>query len=142
MGNLFADILAESAQVDVAFVGSGSIRDTKLGPLVTLGGLRRIYAYDGPLSKFTISGAQLTRIFAHIMRPENRIPGESQCQQVNRGVKVVYNDAEKRLESLTLDGKPLQDDARYTICLQEFHATNSAANIGLSAEELTKYARS
>jgi 5'-nucleotidase len=140
LGNLFADILAQSAQVDVAFVGSGSIRGTDLGPLVTLGDLRRIYAYDGTLFKFTISGTDLARIFAHIMRPGNRIPGESQCQQVSRGVQAIYNDAAGRLESLTLNGEPVRDDGRYSICLQEFHATNSEANIGLTNEDLTSLA--
>ena len=46
LGNLFADIIAERAQVDVAFVGSGSLRGTELGPVVTLGDLRTIYPYD------------------------------------------------------------------------------------------------
>lgn len=136
LGNLFADILAEVADVDVAFIGSGSIRGQTLGPLVTLGDLWRLYAYDGALLKFTISGKHLTTIFAHIMRPDNRIPGESQCQQVSRSVRAVYDDRSRWLESLMINGQPVRDEARYTICLQEFHTTNSSANINLTQAQL------
>ncbi|MEA3335057.1 MAG: bifunctional UDP-sugar hydrolase/5'-nucleotidase [Chloroflexota bacterium] len=140
LGNLFADILAQSAHADIAFVGSGSIRGTQLGPIVTLGDLRRIYAYDGALYRFAVTGAQLTQIFTHIMRPDNRIPGESQCQQVSRGVRAVYNDTTRSLESLAIDGQPVRDDQQYTICLQEFHMINAAANMGITGQELREIA--
>jgi 5'-nucleotidase len=136
VGNLFADILAERAQVDVALIGSGSIRATELGPLVTLGNLRAIFPYDGPLFKFVITGAQLKKTFAYVMRAENRT-GEGECYQINKGVKVAYNEADRALESLTINGQPLPDDGRYTICLQDYHYKNSAGTISLTNEELT-----
>lgn len=139
LGNLFADILAQSAQVDVALIGSGSIRGEKLGPLVTLGDLLRIYPYDGALYKFTITGVQLATIFSHIMRPENRVAGESQCQQVSAGVRAIYNDRKRHLEVLTLRRTPVIDESCYTICLQEYHYKNAASNIGLTHSELTAY---
>ena len=46
-------------------------------------------------------------------------------------------DATGELESLTLDGKPVEDDGEYTICLQGYHYKNSADNLGLTNEELT-----
>jgi 5'-nucleotidase/UDP-sugar diphosphatase len=140
LGNLFADIFAPRAQVDVMFVGSGSIRGTELGSCVTLGDLRSIFPYDDALHKFTITGAQLASIFAHIMRPENR-DGEGDCYQINRGVKSVYDDATRTLESLTINGQPVKDDGQYTICLQGYHYKNSAANLGLTNEELTAIER-
>jgi len=135
IGNLFADIMAQSARVDVAFMGSGSIRATELGPLVTLGDLLTIFPYDDTLYKFTITGAQLRQFFGHIMRPENR-DGEGECQQVNGNVRAVYDDAGKMLESLTVRGEPVPDDEQYTICLQGYHFKNSAKNVGLTNEEM------
>jgi 5'-nucleotidase/UDP-sugar diphosphatase len=135
LGNLFADIFALRAQVDVMFVGSGSIRGEELGPCVTLGDLRSIFPYDDVLHKFSITGAQLACIFAHIMRSENR-DGEGENYQINRGVQAVYNDARRTLESLTISGQPVKDDGQYTICLQGYHHKNSAANLGLTNEEL------
>jgi 5'-nucleotidase len=136
LGNLFADILARRGQVDVMFLGSGSIRGTELGPLVTLGDLRSIFAFDDTLSKFTITGSQLRQLFSHIMRPENR-DGEGECYQVNQGVKAVYSDAAVELQELLIQEKSVQDGGQYTICLQGFHYTNSGPNLSLSNEELT-----
>jgi len=136
LGNLFADIFGGRANVDVMFLGSGSIRGTSLGPLVTLGDLRSIFAFDDALYKFTITGAQLKGIFRHIMRLDNR-DGEGECYQINQGVKAVYVDATGELESLTLDGEPVVDDGEYTICLQGFHFKNSGPNLSLTSEELT-----
>jgi len=136
LGNLFADIFGGRANVDVMFLGSGSIRGSSLGPLVTLGDLRSIFAFDDALHKFTISGAQLKGVFGHIMRLDNR-DGEGECYQVNQGVQAVYVDAAGVLESLTLDGEPVADDGEYTVCLQGFHFKNSGSNLGLTNEELT-----
>jgi 5'-nucleotidase len=136
LGNLFADIFARRGQVDVMLLGSGSIRGTELGPLVTLGNLRSVFAFDDTLSKFTITGSQLRQIFSHIMRPENR-DGEGECYQVNQGVKAIYSDAALELQELLIQEKPVLDGGQYTICLQGFHYTNSAQNLGLSSEELT-----
>jgi 5'-nucleotidase len=136
LGNLFADIFAERAQVDVMFVGSGSIRGTELGPLVTLGDYTAVFPFDDALYKFTITGAQLKQIFKHILRPENR-NREGECYQVSKGVKAVYVDATRDLETLTINGQAVQDGEQYTISLQGYHYENSAPNIGLSPEELT-----
>jgi 5'-nucleotidase/UDP-sugar diphosphatase len=136
LGNLFADIFAQRAQVDVMFLGSGSIRGTELGPLVTLGNLRSIFAFDDTLFKLAVTGEQLKSIFSHIMRPENR-NSEGECYQVNRGVRAVYVDDPGELESLEIDGKPVQDDGQYTICLQGYHYTNCEPNLGLANAELT-----
>jgi 5'-nucleotidase len=136
LGNLFADILAERAQVDVMFVGSGSIRGTEMGPLVTLGDFTAIFPFDDALYKVAVTGAQLRQIFKHILRPENR-NSEGECYQVSKAVKAVYVDAARDLESLTINDQPVKDDEQYTICLQGYHYENSAPNVGLATEELT-----
>jgi 5'-nucleotidase/UDP-sugar diphosphatase len=136
LGNLFADIFAHRAQVDVMFLGSGSIRGTELGPLVTLGDLRSIFAFDDSLFKLAVTGAQLRQIFSHIMRIENR-DSEGECYQVNQGVRAVYSDAAAELQDLTIGDRPVQDDGQYTICLQGYHFTNCGPNLGLASEELT-----
>jgi len=136
LGNLFADILAERAQVDVMFVGSGSIRGTEMGPLVTLGDFKAIFPFDDALYKVAVTGAQLRQIFKHILRPENR-NSEGECYQVSKAVKAVYVDAARDLESLTINDQPVKDDEQYTICLQGYHYENSAPNVGLATEELT-----
>jgi 5'-nucleotidase / UDP-sugar diphosphatase len=136
LGNLFADIFAERAGVDAAFVGSGSIRGTELGPTVTLGDVRRIFAYDDALYRFDVTGSQLKRIFGHICRTENR-NGEGECYEVNRGVRSVYIDSDRTLESLAVARGVVQNDEQYSICLQGYHFKNCEANLGIPPDELS-----
>ena len=136
LGNLVADALAENARADVVLEGSGAIRLPKLGPLVTLGTFASCFPFDDSLTRFTITGRQLKRIFGHIMRTENRT-GEGECYQVNRGVRAVYNDAEARLESLSIDGRPVVDEQPYTVCLLAFHVNNSKEFLDITLEELS-----
>ena len=107
LGNLIADIFSEIDMIDVVLVGSGSIRGKELGPVVTLEDLKKVYPYDGSLYKVKVTGAQLTKVFTHFLRPENRKPGESQCYQISKGVRVVYNNTKKAIESFSINGQPV-----------------------------------
>ena len=140
LGNLFADIFAQLDSLDVVFVASGSIRGKELGPAETLSDLKQIFPYEDPMHKYRVTGLQLRKIFAHIMRLENRIPGESEYLQVSKGVRAVYRDAEEKLESLSINGQPVQDDGHYTICMDGYRFQNSEHTLGLTHEELTKLA--
>ncbi len=110
LGNLIADIFLEIDTIDVVLVGSGSIRGKELGPVVTLEDLKKVYPYDGSLYKIKVTGAQLTKVFTHFLRPENRKPGESQCYQISKGVRVVYNNTKKAIESFSINEQPVEAD--------------------------------
>jgi 5'-nucleotidase len=137
LGNLFADAIQEKAGVDVTFVGSGSIRKTELGPVVTLGNYLALFPYDDSIPRFAVTGAQLRHAFAGFIRPENR-NGEGEYYQVNKGVKAVYDLAKHELVSLTLNGIPVDDSSRYSICLQGYHYKNSTVGLQLTGAELTQ----
>ncbi|NET55523.1 MAG: bifunctional metallophosphatase/5'-nucleotidase [Symploca sp. SIO2E6] len=141
LGNLLADIFAQIDNLDVMFMASGSIRSQELGPPVTLSSLRTILPYQDSLYKFTVTGAQLTQIFSYIMRAENRIEGEGAYFQVNQGVKAVYNEGEKRLESLSIQGQAVADEQQYSISIENYNYQNSDDNLGITQEELTKLAQ-
>lgn len=136
LGNLFADIFASLDALDVVFVSSGAIRGSELGPMVTLSDLKKVFPYDDTLYKFKVSGAHVAKIFTHIMRPANRIAGQSEYFQVNKGIQAVYNDAEQKLESLSINGQPLQNDHQYTICMDGYRYQNSEPNLGITHAEL------
>jgi len=136
LGNLLADIFAENANCDVAFIGSGSIRQNEMGPVVTLGDVVQILPYDTSFSRFTITGGQLGGIFSHIMRAENR-NGEGECCQVSGSVRAVYDETACKLESLTISGKPVDQAAHYTIGLSGYHVMYSKEFINISTEELS-----
>lgn len=135
LGNMFADAMAEMSETDVILLGSGSIRAKELGPVVTLSSLKACFPYDDTLTRYYVNGSQLKRIFAHIMRVENR-NGEGECYQVNSRVKAVYSDSEAKLISITVDGLPVLDVQNYTITLQGYHFINSEINLNISNEEI------
>ncbi len=141
LGNLFADALADIAECDVMLVGSGSIRSKELGPAVTLKDYRTCFPFKDYLSRFVITGAQLRRIFAHIMRPENR-NSEGECYQVNGKIRAVYNDIAHDLFSLEFNGQPVIDDRKYSIGLIGYHISNSAAYLDITNEELLIHGKS
>ncbi len=135
LGNFVADALGERADCDVVLVGSGSIRVKQIGPAVTLKDFFSCFPYDDVLTRFTITGVHLKRIFSHIMRIENR-DGEGECYQVNEKVRAIYSNKNKKLDSLTLEKKPVLDDQLYTICIQNFHVSNAPSYLNITQEEL------
>ena len=125
LGNLLADILAQRSGADVVLLGSSSIRRPEpLGPVVTLGDLHKLFPYDGPVVLLTVTGAQLAHIFAFFMAPENH-HFEGIIYQVNAGVQATYDQAAKTLESLTLDGQPIDPAGQYTLGVLEHHYKNA-----------------
>jgi 5'-nucleotidase/UDP-sugar diphosphatase len=135
LGNLIADAFGEVAECDVMLVGSGSIRVEEMGPMVTLSDLHTCFPYDDTLTRYSISGGKLKKIFSHIMRPENR-NSEGECYQVNGKVKAVYSDAYHELVSLTIDGSNVSNTEFYTICMQGYHFNNAASYLNITQEEL------
>jgi 5'-nucleotidase len=134
-GNLIADALATMAEVDVAFVGSGSLRKERLAQLVTLGDLRVFYPYDGPLNVCTVSGATLKKAFAGFMHPGNRT-GEGECYQVNSLIRAVYDNGARRLVSLSINGEPVRDEGGYRVSLEKFHLENCHKGLQISPDDL------
>lgn len=135
LGNLVADALAENALTDVMLVGAGSIRVPELGPVVTLKDFKSCFPYDDTLTRFSIPGSKLKKIFSHIMRPENRT-GEGECYQVNHKVEAIYNDTESELKSLKIEDEEVENTEFYTICIQNYHFNKSAEYLGITNEEL------
>lgn len=136
LGNMVADALESSIETDVILIGSGSIRSKELGPVVTLGNLKACFPYDDSLTEFIIHGNQLTKIFSHILRKENR-NGEGEFFQVNDKVEAIYSDSKEKLVSLKVNNALVEEDKHYTIILQGYHIANAESNLNISYEELT-----
>jgi 5'-nucleotidase len=136
LGNLLADALAESLQLDVMLLGAGSVRVKSLGPTVTLMDFIGCFPYDDTVTRYAVTGQTLKRMFARFMRTENR-DGEGECYQVNGAVRARYNDGRGELIALEVNGAPVADDAIYTVGLQGYHSANSTAYLDVTLEDLT-----
>lgn len=132
LGNLFADILAEHAKADIAFISSGSIRGGGLGELVTLGDFKKICPYSGALQVVQLTGAQIKTIFNHTLTAEKR---KRLIFQVSQACEVVYEDG-TGVVSLKLHGKEVGDDQTYSVCLQEYYYENSERKLGIPKDAL------
>jgi 5'-nucleotidase len=141
IGNLISDAFAEISETDIMLTGAGSIRIKEMGPMMTLKDAMTCFPYDDTLSRHVVSGAKVKKMFAHFMRKENR-NGEGECYQVNSKVRAVYNDSAGELESLEIDGKPVEDECQYKICMQGYHFNNSGAYLNITNEELLESGKS
>ena len=124
LGNLASDALRDSLGVDVMLVGSGAIRKEEAGPVMTRGGLTELMPFDDALYVLKITGAQLRRMLAFMLRDELLDGGHGEFYQLSRGFRVVYDRASKRFDCFELDGLPLQDDRLLRVGLQEYHYKN------------------
>ena len=132
---MFSDAFAEVTECDAMLLGSGSIRAKQLGPIVTLKDYMSCFPYDDTLTKFYVSGNKIKKIFSHIMRVENR-DGEGECYQVNAGVKAIYNEKNKKLTSLLINGNSVEENTVYSLCIQGYHHTNCVKYLNITNEEL------
>lgn len=135
LGNLFADGLAEMSETDIMLLGSGSIRQKELGPLVTLKDYVSCFPFKDSLNRFTVSGSKLWQMFDHFMRAENR-NGEGECYQVNGVVRAVYSDSERQLVLLEVNGEPVDHQKTYQVCITGYHFNGSKAYLSLTETEL------
>ncbi len=135
LGNLMADALADSLGCDVVLLGAGSVRVPELGPVVTLGDFVSCFPYDDSVTRYTVTGETLTRMFGRWMRNANR-DGEGECYQVNGAVRAVHDDAGDVLASLEIAGTPVDPAVTYTVGLQGYHAANAEAYLAVRPEEL------
>ena len=140
LGNMYADIIKDRTGADIVFIGSGSIRTTELGPIVTLGDLNTNYPYEGSLYLINIDGHMLRDAFMHIFRDE-AFKGHTEFYQINKEVRVVYNKANHMIESLTYNGVDVKDDDMFKVVVQDFHFASMDEFLDISQKEYGKYGK-
>ena len=134
LGNLLADALRDSLGIDIAFLASGSIRGTSLGPIVDLKALMEIFPYDDEIYMFKWSGRSLRKAFQYLLR-DDFLKNETEFYQVPKNVKVQYDFNTKKILKLEVNNEEVSDDKTYTIALQNYHANNVESFFNLSNDE-------
>ena len=124
LGNLVADSLKDCLGLDLMMVGSGSIRQPQLGPLVTKGGLLAVMPFDDKVQVLRINGDQLRRMVLHMLRDEALDGGHGEFYQFSRGMVMVYDRATHSFERFEYQGHELSEDDVLQVGLQTYHFIN------------------
>jgi len=129
LGNLISDAQLGYAKkrgaADIAMINSGGIRadlTVEPGKPVTLGDLFAIQPFGNELILMTLTGAQLREL---VVRQLPKTPAPRRFAQVSNNFRFQFAqaaDGASTLTNITLDGKPLQDDADYRIVVNNFMA--------------------
>jgi len=136
LGNLMSDANKISLGVDLMILGSGSIRQPKVGPIFTHGNLIELMPFDERILLLKISGEHLRRMLAHVLREEVLDTHEGEFYQYSQGLRLTYNRSEKRFEKFELDGRLIEDDQVLNVGLSDFHYKNFETFFGVSPAEL------
>lgn len=136
LGNLFADVLSHECSFDILFLGSGSIRSTRMDSIVRYRDFAECFPYDGTLYMVEVTGALLRKMLKYIFRDEGFYGGHTEFFQINSRLRLIYDFAEKTFVSVSFDGHELEDSEHIKLALQHYFYTNSESALGVRQEEL------
>lgn len=136
IGRLLSDAFKNVLDIDIMFLGSGSIRGTELGPLLRYEDLAQIYPYNNEIYSINISGEQLKRAIMYIFREEVFL-GLSEFYQFSQGFFVEYDRTNKKLLGISLNGRKIQDEDRIRVALQAFHFNNMEKFLNLTIDDIS-----
>ncbi|MDI9540084.1 MAG: bifunctional UDP-sugar hydrolase/5'-nucleotidase [Bacillota bacterium] len=134
LGNLTADIIKNSLGLDLMLFGSGAIRSTELGPIVTFGKLTECFPYAGQVYQVNVTGDQLRQMLLYVLRDE-AWTGHTEFYQFSKGIKLVYSKSKNEFDLAELNGDSIQGDKVFKIGIQEFHYMNFNDFLGLDIKE-------
>lgn len=163
LGQVMADAMLEyrvnltegsdTTAPDFALVNAGGIRATIDEGEITRGEVLTSFPFGNAIVELEYNGSEVRSIFEGAVSMVNQFNDEEigSWFQVSRGVKVEYNpdnDAGSRLVNVTIDGKPIDNEADYRIVTLDFLAgggdnifveTSDFASLDLQDEVLIQY---
>ena len=136
IGDLFADIFKDTLGIDIMLLGSGSIRNPELGPIVMLQDLMECFPYDDAIYMLSVTGKQLKKMILHVLRDEAFQGDHTEFYQYSHGVHIEYSRKEHKFLSFTFNKQPIDDKRLYTIGLQNYHFLNIEDGFGITQKEV------
>ena len=136
LGDLFADILRDCLSLDMFFLGSGSIRNTRLGPIVMFKDLCECFPYDDPVWMLTVTGEQVMRMLKRFLRAGAFNGEHTEFYQISEGLHVKVRTSTGEIVEAKLDGEDIDPCRKYTVGLQNFHYKNLKDFFDLTPEEV------
>lgn len=140
IGRIFSDIFKDALGLDIMLLGSGSIRNEQLGPIVQLQDLAEIFPYKNEIKRIYLTGEQLRSVLMYILRDE-ALDGKTEFYQLSHGLRVVYSRSEKKLLNVELNGKEIEPEQLVSVGLQEYDMMNMDKFFGITRAEAEKTGR-
>ena len=140
LGRLFADVFRDSLGLDVMLLGSGSLRNTQMGPIVDFRALTQMFPYNDEIYGITVTGAQLKHMISHLFRPEALAGEHTEFYQFSRDVRFTVNSSDGTLSEITFEGAPIDDERLFKVGLQSFHYKNMVDFFDMPESEVVKNA--
>ncbi|MCR5009675.1 MAG: 5'-nucleotidase C-terminal domain-containing protein [Clostridia bacterium] len=138
LGNLFADLMQQDSSFDIMLFGAGTLRGKKLGPVVTYKDLKELIPFVNPIYMMTVTGSQFKRMCCFYIGESIRTGGSSEFYDVSKGVMLTYDAKTGDLTGCSVNGRPVQDDDRIKIAMQEFHYNSFEKNFGFPVDEVLR----
>lgn len=141
LGNLFADILRDSLDVDIAMLGSGSIRKQAVQPILTYGEFMETFPYDDKVMRLNVTGGQFKRMYAYTLRDEMLCGGHTEFYQYSHGLNVEFSRTRKDFIRFEYGGAPMDEGNLFSLALQDYHYQNFDECFGFPVDELAENGR-
>ena len=84
-----------------------------------------------------VTGAQLKKMVKFSLR-KGALQGLTEFYQYSKGFEINFDYDEQQLLSMSLDGKPIEDEKLYSVGITSFHFQNLKEFLDVSVEEVSK----
>lgn len=138
LGGLFSDIMREALGLDIMLLGSGSVRNTELGPIVLFADLCECFPYDDSAFMIKVTGKQFKQMIKYMIRDEVWQGAHCEFYQLSDGLNVEYDRANHEFIRFDFNGEPIDDNKIYKVGLQQFHYNNFEDFFSVSFDEVAE----
>lgn len=135
LGRIFSDILQDSLGIDIMFLGSGSLRQAEMGPIVKYHDICNCFSYDEPVFRINVTGAQLRKMLMRVFRDEAWDGDHTEFYQFSSNLFVHYIKSRHEITELKVRGINVKDDDVFSVGLAEYHYKNTVEFLDLDIED-------
>jgi len=118
LGHLIAEAQRQKAKADIGIMNSGGIRDSIQEGDVTYKDILKIHPFGNIVSYFELTGKELLDYLNVVALKEV----DSGAYAQYSGISMTVNHAEKKVENVKIQGKPLDLNKTYRISLPSYNA--------------------
>ena len=142
VGNMFCDIMLDQYKPDLVLIGSGSLRKSSLGPVITKGDLMDMYPYDEYMKQIILTGQELKNGIRKILFEASKSNKEHlEYYQISKGFCFVLDKSSGELMEATRNGKPISDTDEFKVGIEGYHFNNMHVFLGVDLKEVTENRR-